>query len=160
MPNRIDRALIWEEIEKNLFAVIGMTTSNEASRTSGIVYVVHERKFYIGVRATSWKAKHIARNASVSLTIPIHKSVPLMPWMKIPPATITLCGSASIAAPSDLDAEVLHKLFRGQESNSDVVDGTAIIIVEPEGEFVTYGVGVSLLDMRSAEKARGRAPVN
>ena len=31
--------------------------------------------------------------------------------------------------------------------------------IRPSGDFVTYGVGVSLLDMRDPEKARGRAPV-
>jgi len=31
--------------------------------------------------------------------------------------------------------------------------------IRPTGHFVTYGVGVSLMDMRDPEKARGRAPV-
>jgi len=30
----------------------------------------------------------------------------------------------------------------------------------PEGEFVTYGIGVRLIEMRDPNKARGRAPVN
>jgi len=34
-----------------------------------------------------------------------------------------------------------------------------IIEIRPTGHFATYGVGVSLMDMRDPEKARGRAPV-
>jgi hypothetical protein len=39
-----------------------------------------------------------------------------------------------------------------------IADST-VIVVEPVGEFVTYGVGVSLMEMRDTVKARGRAPV-
>jgi len=158
MANPIDPTLVWTEIKKNLFAVIGMVTGRGESRTSGIVYIVHKRKFYIGVGKESWKARHIAANPSVSLTIPIHKSVPLMPWMKIPPATITLCGNASVLPPADVDPTVLNRLYRGRESDPRIMDESLVLVIEPSGDFVTYGVGVSLLDMRDGEKARGRAP--
>jgi len=36
---------------------------------------------------------------------------------------------------------------------------TFILEVEPEGQFVTYGVGVPLLAMRDPRKAEGRVPV-
>ena len=36
---------------------------------------------------------------------------------------------------------------------------TVLIEVTPEGDFVTYGIGVSLMAMRDAEQAHGRAPV-
>lgn len=36
---------------------------------------------------------------------------------------------------------------------------TCILEVEPEGQFVTYGVGVPLLAMRDPRKAEGRVPV-
>jgi len=45
MANPIDPTLVWTEITKNLFAVIGMVTTRGESRTSGIVYIVHKRKF-------------------------------------------------------------------------------------------------------------------
>lgn len=34
-----------------------------------------------------------------------------------------------------------------------------LLEIRPTGHFVTYGVGVSLLDMRHPQKARGRVPV-
>jgi hypothetical protein len=39
------------------------------------------------------------------------------------------------------------------------LDLVSIIEVIPAGDFVTYGVGISLSEMRYPEKARGRAPV-
>jgi hypothetical protein len=36
---------------------------------------------------------------------------------------------------------------------------TCMIEVTPEKEFLTYGVGVSLMEMRDPVKATGRAPV-
>ena len=35
-----------------------------------------------------------------------------------------------------------------------------LIEVTPQNEFITYGVGVPLMQMRNPEQARGRAPVN
>jgi len=34
-----------------------------------------------------------------------------------------------------------------------------VLEIEPTGDFITYGIGVSLMQMRFPEKARGRAPV-
>jgi hypothetical protein len=39
-------------------------------------------------------------------------------------------------------------------------DTSCLIEVVPEGEFVTYGVGVSLQKMRDPDLARGRVPVS
>jgi hypothetical protein len=36
---------------------------------------------------------------------------------------------------------------------------TVVLEVEPKGEFVTYGVGIPLMQMRFPDEARGRAPV-
>jgi len=70
-------------IENELFAVLGMVTRDQESRTVGIVYIVNDRKFYIGTGLKTWKARHIKDNPNVSLTIPIAKRVPVMPWIKI-----------------------------------------------------------------------------
>ena len=43
---------VWTEIEKNLFAVLGMVTAKNEARTVGIVYTVHERELYISTRKT------------------------------------------------------------------------------------------------------------
>ncbi len=150
---------VWQKVEKQMFAVLGMVTAEGQARTVGIVYVVDGRTIYISSQKSAWKTRHIAQNPHVSLTVPIHKRIPLMPWIKIPAATITFTGQAQILAPGDLSAEILHKLYRGLETDAGLLQDTAVIKVTPIGEFITYGVGVSLMDMRIPEKARGRAAV-
>jgi len=150
---------VWQEMEKQVFAVLGMVTAKGEARTVGIVYVIHGRTLLISSGKSAWKVRHIAQNPHVSLTIPIHKRIPVMPWIKIPAATITFSGEAAILAPADLPAETLNPLFRGMELDPNFLADTAVIQVKPVGEFITYGVGVSLMDMRQPEKARGRVLV-
>jgi uncharacterized pyridoxamine 5'-phosphate oxidase family protein len=147
---------VWEEVEKNSFAVLGMVTSKGESRTVGIVYVVNDHKLYIGADKTQWKTKHVERNPHVSFTIPIAKRAPFMPWIKIPAATITFSGTARVVSRDDMDPALLEKVYRHDRSGGD----WCAIEVTPEKDFITYGVDVSLLDMRFPEKSRARAPVS
>jgi len=146
---------VWENVEKNNFAVLGMVTAKCEPRTVGVVYIVDDHKLYIGAGRTQWKTKHIERNPHVSVTVAIPKQVPLMPWIKIPAATITFSGTAKILEKEDLDAELLERLYRHEEGR----DGWCAIEVTPAKDFITYGVGVSLLTMRSPAESRSRAPV-
>ena len=151
---------VWQAIEKEFFAVIGMVTANLEARTVGVVYVVRDRKLYIGTGNTAWKARHIARNPYVSLTIPIAKRIFFLPWIKIPAATITFSGTARVLPAEETPPEILQAVFRGLATDQEFVATAALIEVTPEKEFVTYGVGVSLMTMRHPDQARGRAPVN
>lgn len=146
---------VWDEVERNAFAVLGMVTANGEPRTVGIVYVADNHKLYVGADTTAWKTKHIASNSHVSMTIAIAKRVPFLPWIKIPDATITFSGSAKILVKDELEPELLKKLYRHEQGR----DTWCAIEVTPEKDFITFGVGISLLDMRFPEKARARAPV-
>ncbi len=159
-PAPITTDLVWQEIEKNLFAVLGTVTKRGEPRTVGVVYVVRNRKFYMTAERDSWKVRHIENNHNVSLTVAIPKRVPFLPWIQIPAATITLQGEATLHNPADVPPEILHALLRGLEIASSVMPRLCIIEVAPKGEFLTYGVGVSLLTMRKPEQACGRAPVH
>ncbi|HNB50616.1 MAG TPA: pyridoxamine 5'-phosphate oxidase family protein [Anaerolineales bacterium] len=159
MTNLIPTETVWNAIEKNLFAVLGMVTPKGEARTAGIVYIVHEHQLYISTQKQAWKTRHIAKNPSVSLTITLPKSIPFMPWIQIPAATITFSGQATVQDAEKVSPEILKKLFRGLQLDSDVVKTASVITVRPTGEFVTYGIGVSLMDMRFPEKARGRAQI-
>ncbi len=150
---------VWQEIEKQLFAVLGMVTAHQEARTAGIVYVVHERRLYVSTLRSAWKARHIAQNPHVSLTIPIPKRIPLLPWIKIPAATITFPGLARVLEATAVPQPIIQKLFRGLEITPETSPPYAVIEITPEKEFVTYGVGVSMMTMRDTEKARGRTAV-
>jgi len=146
---------IWEEIEKQNFGVLGMVTPGGESRTVGIVYVVDTRKLYIGAETTAWKTKHVAQNPHVSLTIPIARRVPLMPWIKVPATTITFSGTARILAQEQVGAGLRQRLYRHEEGRAE----WCAIEVTPEKDFITYGVGISVLQMRFPDRARQRTPV-
>ena len=150
---------VWDEIEKQIFAVLGMVTTSGQARTTGIVYITRDQKFYIASLKSAWKVRHVQQNPHVSMTITIPKRIPLIPWIKIPPATIAFSGLAQVFDPSDVSPDVVKALFRGLESTPETSDPFAIIEVTPHKDFVTYGVGVSLLGMRDTENARGRVAV-
>lgn len=155
MSHQLTSEQVWEAIENHNFAVLGMVTSKGESRTVGIVYVVDDHKLYIGAQPSQWKTKHITRNPHVSMTVAIPRRVPLMPWIKVPAVTITFSGTAKILTMDQIEPPLLEKLYRHEEGRDD----WCAIQVTPEKNFVTYGVGVSLLQMRFPEKSRSRVPV-
>ncbi len=158
MPVQLSTKQVWQVIEKEMFAVLGMATASGQARTVGIVYIVRDRKLVIATGQDTWKARHIAANPHVSITIPIAKRIPIMPWIKIPAATITFAGVARILPARDAPLDLLRAVFRQAAQDAEMVAGSCLIEVTPEKDFVTYGVGVPLMNMRDPEQARGRAP--
>jgi hypothetical protein len=55
--------------------------------------------------------------------------------------------------------DLLQKLLGPMADDSALIAGSCLVEIIPTGEFVTYGVGVRLIEMRDPNKARGRAPV-
>lgn len=159
MTQQLTSEQVWIELNKELFAVLGMVTARGEARTVGIVYTVNDRKLYIATGKDSWKARHTQTNPKVSLTVPIAKRIPFLPWIKIPAATITFSGNAEVLAPKDVSADVLHALLRGLTEDQERMADMCIIAVVPVGDFVTYGVGMPMMQMRDTEKARNRVPV-
>ncbi len=159
MTNPATTENVWEAIEQELFTVLGMVTAQGDARTVGVVYIVQEQKLYIGTGRDTWKARHIAANPRVSLTIPIPKRIPIAPWVKIPQATISFSGTARIIPGGQASPELLKKVFRHKADDPAFMKDNCLIEVSPEGEFLTYGIGIPLIQMREPELARGRAPV-
>lgn len=150
---------VWQAIQQNIFAVLGMVTTSGEARTVGIVYCAVDRKFYISSKKDAWKIKYIRDNPHVSITIPIHKSIPLIPWIKIPAATITFSGVATVLENSEVGPGVLKALYRGIAQTDEILSTACTIQVVPQGNFLTYGVGMPMLQMRDTERARGRVPI-
>lgn len=159
MPVALTSEQVWQEIGKQIFAVLGTATPGHEPRTVGVVYVVRERCVYICTGRSSWKVRNILAHPSVSLTVTIPKRVPWMPWIRIPPATITFQGRASVHDATEIPTEIQKALMGGLEVSPDVVSAICFIKVCPKGRFLTYGVGIPLRQMREPERARGHAPV-
>ncbi|WP_136708240.1 pyridoxamine 5'-phosphate oxidase family protein [Agromyces sp. H66] len=150
---------VWQAIARENFMVIGMVSARGEARSAGVMHHVHDGVIWFTTNEREWKARHVAANPAVSVTVPIAKRVPFVPWVRIPPATITFHGVAEAVPVADLPDDVRRALLHGLEVTDGGERGALIgIAVRPRGDFVTYGVGVSALGMRDTERARGRAP--
>ena len=149
----------WQAISKELFGVLGMVTGDKESRSVGIVYIIQDRKLYIGTGSQSWKAKHIKTNPNVSMTIPIPKRILFLPWIKIPQATISFSGTAKIIPAVEAEKKLLQAVFRHFAEDLEFISENCLIEVSPVDDFITYGVGIPLMKMMKPELARGRSPV-
>ncbi|MFQ5778701.1 MAG: pyridoxamine 5'-phosphate oxidase family protein, partial [Terriglobia bacterium] len=158
MPVALTGEQVWKEIESGMFAVLGYVNPQGEARTSGIVYHVRDRRLYIGVYRDSWKARHIASNPRVSLTVALPRRIPFFPWVKIPPATITFQGEAEVRDFDGVAPAIGRALVSGLELEADPAAALAVIQVKPRGEFLTYGIGVPLRTMTKPGQAAGRAP--
>ena len=136
-----------------------MVTENGEARTVGIVYAAIGGKVYIATGKDTWKARHTRLNPHVSMTVTIPKRIPLMPFIKIPAATITFSGVATVQDADQVEKSVVVALLRGLADDEELLATMCVIEVQPKGEFITYGIGVPLMTMRHPEQARGRAPM-
>lgn len=150
---------VWHEIERASFAVVGYTTPAGEARSSGIVYKALDRRLYFAVAPDSWKARHIAISRRVSVTIPVHRGGILALVAPIPPATISFHARGIVHPADSVRVDSFSKELESLLP-PDRRDHAVLIELIPEGRFLTYGVGVSLTDMRHPELAEGVVPVS
>lgn len=80
--------------------------------------------------------------------------------IKIPAATITFSGTAEILSRDECPADVWQAVYRSADETEPGLSDLCMVAITPEGHFLTYGVGVSLMDMRHPELARARVPID
>ncbi|WP_432989924.1 pyridoxamine 5'-phosphate oxidase family protein [Dactylosporangium sp. CA-233914] len=146
--------LIWQDLGKASFAVLGYVTPAGEPRSSGVVYALDGHRMYVAVAVDSWKARHIAAAGKVAVTVPLRRGGPLSLLMPIPPATISFHATAIVHPPGALGDGPLARLAPAARRAE-----CRVIEIRPVGHFVTYGEGVPLLQMRTPAQARGRLPV-
>ena len=145
---------IWEHIEKWPFAVLGFVTPEGEARAAGVMYKVQNRKLYVLTGPDTWKARHIRTNPHVSVTVTVQRT-PIR-IRQAPPAVITFSGIANVISIDEVGPELERKLLRGV---TDDMGTTCVIEIEPVGRFVTYGIGIPVMQMRHPDKALARVPV-
>ena len=156
MSTQLTSNQVWQEIEKHFFAVLGMVTAKGESRTVGVNYFVDDHKLCINTDRDAWKIKHVTASPHVSITIPITKRVRFLPWIKVPPATITFRGEARVLEYGDVKPELIDKFYHRVSLDDQTAELYRIIEVTPRSSFITYGVGIPVWDMRFPEKSRAR----
>jgi hypothetical protein len=155
---RLTTERVWHQLAKASFAVLSHVTPAGEPRSSGVVYKTVGRRLYVAVAPDGWKARHIAANRRVAVTVPVRRGGLLSLLAPIPPATISFHATAVVHPAGSPEAgslsQELASLLPAERQAS-----ACLVEVIPEGTFVTYGVGVSLSRMRSPAAARARVPV-
>lgn len=150
---------VWRVLRKQNFMVIGMVSTRGHARTAGVVPYTVDRTLWFTTNENTWTARHIAAHPDVSVTVAIPKRVPLIPWIRVPAATITFSGVAQIVPADRMPAVARDALTKGVKPAEDGSHGELIgVSVRPAGDFVTYGVGVPVVKMLDTQAASGRAP--
>jgi hypothetical protein len=158
VPSHLGSEEVWREIASGSFLVISYVTPAGSPRSAGVMYTVIGRRLYIVTGPDSWKARHIAANERVAVTVPVRRGGLLSLVLPIPPATISFHGTAVVHPPGAPEVRRIVKDL-GSILPEERQESVAVIEVIPEGTFTTYGVGVPLATMRDTEAARARVPV-
>jgi hypothetical protein len=157
-PSRLTLADVWREIERTSFAVLSWTTPRGEPRSSGIVYGAAHRKIYVAVAPDSWKARQIVTGQRAALTVTVRRGGLLSLIFPIPPATISFQAKVRVHPSGTLDlAQVspsLKKLLPEERKAA-----ACILELTPERGFLTFGIGVSLSDMRKPELSTARVAI-
>ena len=156
---RLTSQQVWQRVAKASFAVLGYVTPSADPRSSGVVYKTVGPRLYVAVAPDSWKAKHVAASGRVALTVPVRRGGILSLILPIPPATVSFHATAIVHQPGSREVGSLLKQL-GSLLPAERQASASIIEVVPEGVFVTYGLGVTLMKMRDPAAARARVPVS
>jgi Pyridoxamine 5'-phosphate oxidase len=158
MAARLTTEQVGHQIAKASFAVIGYVTPAGEPRSSGVVYKSIGRRLYVAVAPDSWKARHIAASRRVAVTVPVRRGGILSLLAPIPPATISFHGAAIVHPAGAPQVRPLLKEL-GSLIPDERRTSACIIEILPEGAFLTYGLDVSLSEMRDPAAARARVSV-
>ncbi|KUL23473.1 pyridoxamine 5'-phosphate oxidase family protein [Actinoplanes awajinensis] len=146
---------IWTMLTRRTFAVLSHVTPGGAPRSSGVVYAVSGHRMFAVVAVDSWKARHIAADPHVAVTVPIRRGGVLALIAPIPPATVSFPAMATVHS-----GEILTELpDLAALAPPERRARCAVLEIRPVGAYVTYGVGVPLLRMRDPDRSRARVPV-
>lgn len=144
---------VWQRLARASFAVVSHVTPAGEPRSSGVMYTVADGRLHVVVAPDSWKARHLAADGRVAVTVPVRRGGLLSLLAPIPPATISFHGSATVHPAGDVPGRLSSLLPPERLLSSSVVE------IVPEGEFVLYGIGVPLARMREPAASRARVPV-
>jgi hypothetical protein len=158
VPPRLSSREVWREIGKASFLVLSSVTPSGEPRSAGVVYTVLGQKLYVVTGPDSWKARHIAVDGRVAVTVPVRRGGVLSLLAPIPPATISFHGTAIVHPP---DAPPVRPVLGplGSLLPKERRDSVAIIEIAPADTFVCYGLRIALARMRDTDAARARVAV-
>jgi hypothetical protein len=156
--SRVTSTSAWRELARQSFAVLSHVNAAGEPRSSGVVYGLVGHRLYIAVAPDGWKAREVENGSRVAMTVPVRRGGILSLLFPIPPATISFHARVTVHPAGSQDiaslAKDLEKLLPEARRASAVV-----FELVPEGLFLTYGIEVSLAEMRDPTVATAHVPV-
>jgi hypothetical protein len=149
---------VWNEIEKASFAIISYVTPAGKPRSSGVMCAAVGHRLYVVTAADSWKARQISTGDEVAVTVPIRRGGLLSLATPIPPATVSFHATATVHPAGSVSIATVPKKLASRLPKERRSAG-CLLELAPEGNFLTYGLGVSLQDMAKPEAALAHLPV-
>jgi hypothetical protein len=146
---------VWRALEKASFAVVSHVTPAGEPRSSGVLVKAVDRKLWFVTASDSWKAKHLAGSGRAAATVLVRRGGLLSLLFPIPPASICLHGAAIVHDPRTTPIPEGLLPLLPEERREDC----AIVEILPEDQFLTYGIGVPLMQMRDTARSRAHVPV-
>lgn len=130
-------------MKKRSYAVLASTSDAHRSHSAGVLYALSDRALFVSTLRSSRKARNIASNPHVGVTIPVRR-VPVGG----PPSALMFQARAALL---DLDdTELLERAATGEltavtsHGELDLADGVFVRIALPR-RLLTYGLGMSLV---------------
>jgi hypothetical protein len=156
---RLTTEQVWHQVAKASFAVLGYVTPSGEPRSSGVAYKIIDGRLYVAVAPDSWKAKHVAASRRVAVTVPVRRGGILSLVAPIPPATISFHGAAIVHPAGSPE---VRSAWKELASLVPAERRTAACVIEivPEGQFLTYALGVPLRKMLDPAAAQARVSVS
>ena len=149
---------VWRAVARASFAVLSHLTPGGEPRSSGVMYKTSGQRLVSAVAPGSWKARHVAADDRVAVTVPVRRGGILSLVAPIPPATISFHGTAVVHPAGSPQARLLLDEL-GSLVPANRRASACVIEIIPAGAFRTYGIGVSLRAMLNPATSQARVPI-
>ena len=149
--------MVWRALGRTSFAVISHVNAAGEPGSRDIVYAIVDQRCSSPSPPTVEGAA-IATGQEVAVTVPVRRGGILALVVPIPPATITFHARATVHASGSFDVGSVSKELKSILPDDRQATSCVLELV-PEGRFVTYGIGVSLMAMRDPHVALAHVPV-
>lgn len=142
--HRPDRQMVIKAMAKRSYGVIATVSPAGHPHAAGVIYQAVGTTLYTSTIAHSRKARNLAANPKLAVTIPIRR-LPVGP-----PSAIQFQGTATILSCDDPELRSLVAAGKLDQITGhgelDLVDG-CFLRIEPGRRLHTFGLGMSLLSL-------------
>lgn len=154
-PRRLDPGTVLPIIGRRSYGVLATSSGRGSAHAAGVLYALVDTDLYVSTERSSRKARNVAENPRVAVTIPIRR----LPFG--PPAGVQFQARAEVLDVGDPAVRELHAAGRLRRITShgelELPDG-CVLRVSPIGRLHTYGLGMSLVALlRDPLRAAGVA---